>query len=227
MVLEQIDDPPPPRSALDWADATEARVLDAAVRLAASKPWNNALVVAAAATLGLSPADVELLMPGGARDLAALLSRRHDVQALQRLSATDPNTLKVRERIRLAVDARLDAAMVDEAAVRRASLYLSRPDHAALALRLAWQSADGLWRWAGDVATDENHYSKRAILAGVLVSTLAVRLSLGRERASVYLTARLGDVMRFERWKAGLPRGSQGLSGLASALGRLRYRQHA
>ena len=37
-----------------------------------------------------------------------------------------------------------------------------------LGLRLAWESADALWRWAGDTATDENHYSKRVLLAGIL-----------------------------------------------------------
>ncbi len=220
--LAQIEDAPPPSP--DWADAAEARVLDAAIRLAETRPWDCSLVLAAAVSTGMSEADVELLLPGGARDLAALLSRRHDAHALQRLSVIDAQTLRVRERVRIAVEARIEAAMVDEAAVRRASLYLARPANANLALRLAWESADGLWRWAGDASTDENHYSKRMILAGVMISTLAARLSLGRERATAYLVARIGDVMAFERFKAGLPRASEGLSGLAALLGRLRYR---
>ena len=43
------------------------------------------------------------------------------------------------------------------------------PGDAANALagaRLAWRSADRIWRLAGDKATDFNHYSKRTILIG-------------------------------------------------------------
>ncbi len=208
----------------DWAQSAEARMLDAALKLAPAMPWGRALVVRAAADAGLGEADAELLLPGGARDLAALLSRRHDTAALQRLAGLDPATLKVRERIAEGVRARIGAATADEAAVRRASLFLARPDNAALALRLAWESADGLWRWAGDTSTDETHYSKRAILAAILVSTLAVRLSAGPERAERHLAARIDNVMRFETWKARAPRPADALAGAAALLGRLRYR---
>ena len=73
----------------------------------------------AAARAGLGPADAELLLPGGARDLCALLFRRHDADALALLSAVDPTTLKVRDRITRAVEARVEAAAADEDAVRR------------------------------------------------------------------------------------------------------------
>ena len=43
---------------------------------------------------GLSEGDQELLLPNGPRDLAALLWRRHDEQALAELG--DPTGLKIR-----------------------------------------------------------------------------------------------------------------------------------
>ena len=79
------------------------------------------------------------------------------------------------------------------------------------------------WRWAGDTATDANHYSKRALLWGVLASTLAVRLARGETAAERHLDARLADVMRIETWKAKLPPVMDGLTVLAAQLGRLRY----
>jgi ubiquinone biosynthesis protein COQ9 len=214
-----IDD----QSSQDWADAAEQRVLDAALALAQTLAWSEALVLRAAQTAGLSAADAALLLPHGPADLAALLSRRHDRLALSRLAGIDASALKVRERIRVGAQARLDTALADEAAVRRATLYLARPDRAALAVSLAWETSDGLWRWAGDMATDENHYSKRAILAGVLTSTLAVRLAAGAQRAADYLTARIDNVMAFETWKAKLPAPSDALTRAAGWLGRLRY----
>ena len=73
-----------------------------------------------------------------------------------------------------------------------------------LAGRLTWETADAIWRWAGDTATDENHYSKRVILSGILVSTLAVDMASGRTSALSHLDARIDNVMAFEKWKAGL-----------------------
>ena len=198
-------------------------MLTQAISLAANQVWDATLVKRAAEAAGLSAADAELLMPNGARDLAALLARRHDAQALGRLTEVDMTALKIRQRIILAVETRVETAMVDEMAVKRASLFLAHPNNAALAVSLAWASADALWRWAGDTSTDENHYSKRAILAGVLTSTLAVRLSAGRARAKAYLDGRIDNVMGFEKWKGALPQPMEALAGAAALLGRLRY----
>jgi ubiquinone biosynthesis protein COQ9 len=213
-------DASPPQG--DWTAEAEQRLLDAALGLAPSLGWGSAMIARAAPLAGLSAGEALLVLPNGARDLAALLSRRHDAASLAALAATDPRSLKIRERITRAVEARLDAAAANGAAVRRWAGFLALPFNLALAGRLVWESADVIWRWAGDVAVDENHYSKRAILSAILVSTLAIRLSSGREAASAYLAARIGDVMRFETWKARLKPADFGVE-LAAALGRLRY----
>ena len=209
-------------SANDWADETEARLLSAALPLAAKLGWTRRLIAAAAKDVGLSVAEAELLLPGGPRDLAALLAWRHDASALTALATIDPKTLKVRERIRKGVLARCEAAMADRDAVRRWSGFLALPLNAPLGLRLAWASADSLWRWAGDTATDENHYTKRALLAEILISTLAVRQALGANAAAAHLDGRIEAVMRFEKWKGGLKVGDVAAR-LAATLGRWRY----
>jgi ubiquinone biosynthesis protein COQ9 len=207
----------------DWASETEARVLDAAIPLAPQMGWTSQLVERAGRRAGLTLGEVELLLPNGPRDLAALLSRRHDAIAFESLAATDPTTLKIRERIRAGVQARLDAAFADEDALRRWAGFLAFPTQLPLAMRLLWETADAIWRWAGDTATDENHYSKRAILSGILISTLGVRLTQGREAQEKELAARIENVMAFEKWKAGVKPGKS-LVDIAAALGRLRYR---
>ena len=100
--------------------------------------------------------------------------------------------------------------------------FLSLPLNLPLALRLVWEGADGLWRWAGDTATDENHYSKRAILSAILVSTTAIDLASGREAALAYLDARIQNVMDFEKWKAGLKPADLARE-VAGALASIRY----
>ena len=206
----------------DAVCALEARLLDAALAIAPSAGWGAGLPAAAARRAGVAPAEAVLLMPEGARDLAALLFARHDRAALTVLAAA-PYPQKTTARIRAAVLARVEAAMVDEPAVRRATAYLALPRNAPLAARLLWASADRLWRWAGDTATDQNHYSKRAILSGVLAAVVAAWLAGGRARAERELDAQLARVGAFERWKATLPSADGWLSRAAGALGGLRY----
>jgi ubiquinone biosynthesis protein COQ9 len=213
---------PPGAEAPDWADLAEQRMLDAAIALAPDLGWSGSLFARAAMQAGLSRGEAMLLLPNGARDLAALLSARHDQAALAVLAGVDAKALKMRERIRQGVGARLEAAWADHGAVERWAGFLALPRNLPLALRLTWESADRIWRWAGDTATDENHYSKRAILSGILISTLAIRLHGGAAAASEYLGARIENVMSFEKWKAGI-KPAEYARMLAEALGRLRY----
>ena len=206
----------------DWASQMEQKVLDAAIPLAPELGWNSALVARATRACGLSLGEAELLLPHGAQDLAALYSRRHDEEARAALSGVDPMALKVRERIARGVEAHLDAAFAHEAALRRWTGFLALPTNLPLAMRLLWETADRIWRWAGDSATDENHYSKRAILSGVLISTLAARMSGGAEAGREQLAARIENVMAFEKWKAGFKPAEQARE-FAQALGRMRY----
>lgn len=215
------DRPAQATSGSDWAGQAEQRVLDEALKLAPMRGWTWPMVRAAGKAAGFSGPETELLLPHGPRDLAALLSRRHDAAALAALP--DPQGLKIRDRIRRAVVARLDAACADQTATVRWSGYLSLPLNLPLALSLLWDSADALWRWAGDTATDENHYSKRAILSGILAGTLALRLHASAAEAEAFLDARIDNVMAFEKWKAGLsPHDVMGE--VARALGKMRYR---
>lgn len=197
-------------------------MLDEALRLAPRLGWNPGMVRAAAAAAGLAPGEAQLLLPQGPRDLAALLSRRHDKAALAALKALVPPPAKIRDKIRAGVTARLDAAQRDAEALRKLSAFLAFPTNLPLALALVWESADALWRWAGDTATDENHYSKRAILSGILVSTLAVDMASGRESALRHLDGRIDNVMAFEKWKAGIKPMNLAAE-VAGALARMRY----
>jgi ubiquinone biosynthesis protein COQ9 len=211
-------------SPADWAAAMEQQLLDAALKIAPTEGWTSRLATMAGKACGLSPGETELLLPQGPADLAALLSRRHDAQALAALDEVDPKTLKIRERIARGVEARVAAAAADEAAVRRCAGFLALPPHMALGARLAWASADVLWRWAGDTATDENHYTKRALLAGILTGAIAIRLSSGPQAALAFTDRRIANVMAFETWKRTTRfRPSMMMDAVAGALGRMRY----
>ena len=208
----------------DWAEETEQKVLDAALPLAAQIGWTSVMARKAGSAVGLSPPETDLLLPHGPQDLAALLSRRHDAAMAAQLAELDPAQLKIRERIARAVEIRIAAAMADEAAVRRWAGFLSLPGNLGLGARLYWETADRIWRWAGDTATDENHYSKRAILSGLLTSTLAVRLASGEAAAKEHLGRGIEAVMSYEKLKARVKGQTKDWgSDLAAFFSRLRY----
>jgi ubiquinone biosynthesis protein COQ9 len=138
------------------------------------------------------------------------------------LDAALPRAAMLGWSIRVAALARVESAMADAAATRSWTGFLALPTNIPLGLRLAWASADVLWRWAGDTATDENHYSKRVLLAEILISTLAIRLAGGAEAAETQLDRRIAGVMTFEKWKSRVGLGDVAAT-VAGALGRLRY----
>ncbi|MCX7676039.1 MAG: COQ9 family protein [Alteraurantiacibacter sp.] len=192
--------------------------------------WSAAALAAAAADEGVDPALAHLAFPGGAMDMIAALVERIDADMQAQFADGRLEAMKVRERIRTLVWFRLQALRGKEEAIARALAIQAMPQNAARALRLGWSSADRMWRLAGDTATDYNHYTKRAILAGLYAACLAVFVhddSEGKTDTAAFLDRRIGDVMRFEKAKARLLGGAGGIArerfDLARFLGRLRY----
>ena len=141
-----------------------------------------------------------------------------------RWPAEDLAALKIRERIRTLVWARIEIMADAREAVRRALAILAMPQNLPLALRIGWRTADRMWRLAGDTSTDFNHYTKRMTLSAVYGSTLLVWLdddSEGWVETAAFLDRRIDDVMSFEKWK-GQWRTRERFN-LSRFLGRLRY----
>lgn len=134
--------------------------------------------------------------------------------------------MKIRQRITSLVEARLDAMAPDREALRRALAVLALPPNLTAAARLAWRTADRIWRLAGDRAVDYNHYTKRATLLAVYGSTIAMFLDDGSEGLAdtrAFLSRRIDGLMRFEKAKAGVLRSAADRPSLSRLIGRIRY----
>src|SRR5687768_7615171 len=208
---------------LDELRAALAPVLPAH---AAFDGWCNAALAMAAAELGVPAERARLAFPGGQ---AQMIDAWFDATDKAMLDAFPPEriaAMKIRERIRELVLFRFEAMRPHREALRRAIAILALPQNLPDAARLAWRAADRLWRLAGDTATDFNHYSKRAILVGVYGSTTLVFLddeSADLAATRAFLSRRIDDVMRFEKFKAGWGGTRERLPSLSRFLGRLRY----
>jgi ubiquinone biosynthesis protein COQ9 len=123
------------------------------------------------------------------------------------LAATDLSTLKIRERIALAVKLRIQADAPHREAVARAATWLALPGHHVMAGRLLYATVDNMWHGIGDTSVDFNFYSKRALLAGVVSSTVLFWLQDESEEyvaTWAFLDRRINDVMKIQKTKARL-----------------------
>lgn len=193
---------------------------------AAFDGWSTAAVDSAARAAGVDAAVARLAFPDGAMDMIAAWIGSVDSAMEQAFPAEELAALPVRERIRRLVQFRLSHVAGREEALKRALAIMALPNNAGAALKLGWNSADAMWRLAGDTATDLNHYSKRAILAGVYAATLAFFAdddSSGKADTQAFLDRRIEGIIRFEKAKGQLfPKNSEHFS-IPRFLGRLRY----
>jgi len=211
-------------------DDLRLRLAPAIADAAVFDGWSEAAVTAAAEAEKVDPelAAYAFSREGAIRpmDMISAWIRAIDRAMIAEWPVSRLAALPVRERIRTLVEFRLVAIASQVEALRRALAVMAAPRHAAEALRLGWASADAMWRLAGDTATDYNHYTKRAILAGVYAATLAVMVedeSEGHRETRAFLDRRIDGIIRFEKAKARLtPPAGAGFS-VARFLGRLRY----
>lgn len=193
---------------------------------AAKLGWTDAAFRQAQADAGLSEGEAKLACPRGVADLFEAFAGRADQIMLDALQTLDLGAMRFRDRVRAAVQLRLEAQAPYKDAARAMTRALANPLRAPEASRLLWRTADRIWTALGDASTDENFYSKRAILCGVLASTYAYWFSDPSEDSEstwAFLEARIENVMQFETFKQRL----KPLSGVAdTALGvvsRFRY----
>ncbi len=167
-----------------------------------------------------------LAFPGGAVDMIDAWFASIDAAMAQALPPETLATMKIRARIAALVEARIDAVAPYRESLRRALAILALPQNVARGAALGWRTVDGMWRAAGDVATDYNHYTKRTILFGVYGATMTVLLdddSEGQADTRAFLGRRIDGIMAFEKAKAGFLARTANRPSLSRFVGRLRY----
>jgi ubiquinone biosynthesis protein COQ9 len=194
---------------------------------AAFDGWNETAVLAAADLYGVDVDLARLAFNEGPVDMIDAWFQAVDAQMAAKYSADELAAMKVRQRIKALVEARLEALEADREGLRRALAILAAPPHVRRAAKMGWRAADRMWRLAGDTATDYNHYSKRTLLSGVYGSTISVFLDDESEdfvETRAFLDRRIENIMQFEKIKAKVTgRGGDRFS-MARFVGRLRYR---
>ena len=187
--------------------------------------WTAVARDAAADAVGVDRDIAAMALPDAAA-MADAYTARADAMMIDAMVAAGIETMKVRDRIKLALRTRLEQADEDKEAVRRALAVMTQPANIGLSARILWRTADAMWRAAGDTATDFNHYSKRLILGSVYSVTLLYWLdddSDGHAATWAFIDRRIDGIMTFEKTKARMTAAMGKMPNPARFLGRLRY----
>ncbi len=196
------------RSVSDPAAARQAlkdRLLEAALMHAAFDGWGGHTLANAAADAGIDAATARRLFPRGGDSLLEWLDDWADRRMLERTAGEKLEALPVARRIARLVRARFEALAPHREAVRRAVLARGLPHNLPGGMAALWRTVDRIWQAAGFPAGERrtlDHYTRRALLAGILVATLFYWLEDQSEDCRdswAFLDRRLEEVLRYGR----------------------------
>ena len=229
-------------SNLDDLEEMRLAILDEMLIEAAFDGWTESTLVASAKAAGMDSVayergDLKRAFPKGIADVLDFWSEREDEKMVAAFEAADPAPAKIRDKVRFLVRTRIEGLSEHREAARRASATLALPYYMPLASRLAWRTADAVWRALGDSSTDFNFYTKRTTLSGVYLSTLAAWFgdeddeiaqpaydkTPPYEKTWRFLDERIENVMQFEKLKKQAQDHMPDLSAFTGFLGRMRY----
>jgi ubiquinone biosynthesis protein COQ9 len=186
------------RAMPDRIQSIRDSIIEKALPSVAFDGWTVNLLEQSAIDAGHEASMMRAVFPEGVVSALDHFADLMDRRMLEKLEDTDIADLRVRDRIRAAVLARLEALAPHREAERRAVVWRSLPLRAGRGGRILWRTADRIWNWAGDTATDYNRYTKRALLSGVLASTTLAWLD-DEGSAPAFLERRIENVMQWGR----------------------------
>ncbi len=146
--------------------------------------------------------DADLLFPGGVPDLVEAYCDLADRWMAQDAATLPLAGMRVPDRVRAVIAARLQRNAAHKQAVQQALGVLTLPGRASVAARCTARTLDAIWHAAGDRSSDFSWYTKRATLAAVYGTTLLFWLrddSAGDADTLAFLDRRLAGVGRIGR----------------------------
>jgi ubiquinone biosynthesis protein COQ9 len=162
--------------------------------------WNWEAVVLGAADAGHSEQSARGVFPGQVIDVLDGFAALADRRMMAALADVDADELRVRDRVRVALMARYGFLAEHKDALRQSVQFWAVPTRKVRGGKLVWRTADVIWNWAGDTATDYNRYTKRWLLSGIIVSSTLYWMNDSCEtldNLERFVDRRIDNVMKF------------------------------
>lgn len=169
--------------------------------------WSPEALARGAIDAGLDPTEVHTLFLGDPKIAVRSYLQQADSKMEAQLQEVDLQGLRIPDRIALAIETRLEQSVPHKKVVRETLRFLAHPARFELALASLCRTVDTIWYSVGDQSTDFNYYTKRMLLAGVYLSTLAYWVrdqSADLTKTRIYMRKQLARVMMTAKYKAQL-----------------------
>ena len=127
-------------------EGLRAAILSEFLSGAAFDGWTITTLEQAARTCGASQTDLAAAFPNQTRDVATFWSETADAAILSAMSGDEFAGLKIREKVKEAVWARITFLTPEKEAARRCAAFLAMPQNHDLAASLTWKTASTIWR---------------------------------------------------------------------------------
>ena len=180
----------------------QAKLVVASLRHVVFDGWNRVSLQRAAADLSWPRAEVDRLFPRGGVDAAIIFSKLADEEMLACTSRELSSEMRIRDRVKRAVQCRLEFLEPHREAIRRLTSFLMLPGNGRHSFSLLYRTVDSIWFAVGDKSADFSFYTKRALLAGVVASTNVFWLedeSEGHQDTWGFLDRRINDVLGIQK----------------------------
>jgi ubiquinone biosynthesis protein COQ9 len=188
-------------------DTARTAILDVALTYVPDQGWTQSVLDRAIADTGTDAPLAQRAYPKGPIGLIEAFHARADEAMKTELARHDLATIKFRDRIALAVRIRLQALEPHRPAAKRALAMQSLPTNLPGAMAAAYRTADTIWHAIGDTSSDFSFYTKRTLVAGIIITTTLVWQSDETEEfiaTSEFLERRISDVLRIGKTRGKL-----------------------
>jgi len=178
------------------------RIVVAALPLVEERGWSWKMIMDAADACGIQDGLETSIFPNGLVDVVAHFGDYTDRMMMKKLEKIPSSSLRSKDKVRVALLTRYSVLENHKPAIKAAAVFWSMPAHVIQGQRILWRTADRIWNWAGDTATDYNRQTKRAMLASIIMGTSMVWITDDSEDNIVtqaFLDRRLENVMEFGR----------------------------
>ncbi len=169
----------------------KSKFIEEFLPIASKMGWNVAAMEETSVKLGLDRNYYQIIFDGGIAEIKEYYEDLMDQAMTEELAKLEAPS-KIREKIALALKIRVRLNAGEEAS-----------------LKSAWRTCDNIWRYAGDISTDFNHYTKRGLLTPVYLSSLKFYRKDRSENqidTDRYITSSLDKIIKVFSIKSKLPK---------------------
>ncbi len=192
--------------------------------------WGDQTLAAGLDDAGLSRDVAARVFPGGMREIVGHWSAYSDRRMAEELATRDLESLRVYDRVALAIRVRIEVNTGYREAVRRAVSFLAMPQNAEVGVRCTYDTVNAMWYAAGDRSTDYSYYTRRAFLAAIYGAAILYWLdddSEGSNDTWSFLDRRIEDVMKLPELQSRLTSAVEEFAAPLSGRMRRRFRSRS